>query len=88
MNTDTGRLYRIGVNLDTQPQVAQQRLEELEQTRGLFADEQAALEDLRAGATIVPVSEQVAQQMIVGGREFERRRRRNKAAKASRKANR
>lgn len=111
MNTDTGRLYQLGADL----QDARRRgdldgalahLRDLEAHhpdegdtrtnlaaaaalgRALTADEQAAIYEEAKGATIVAVSDQVAQKVRLGERELERRKRRRDAAKQARARNR
>ena len=51
-------------------------------------DEREMVKQLRAGEPIVPVSEEVAQRVMLGGRELERRKRRAKAARKARRTNR
>lgn len=82
VNTNTGDLYR----LDRMQPVevngrAPKGAAELRALRDRFADE------LNRGE-IVPVSSTVAQTVLLGHRERERRARRRKAAKAARKTNR
>jgi hypothetical protein len=97
MNTDTGRIYELRDPVyETLKRSAPPGAPELRHHRAAFerlvgeltADERAAALDLDAGATLVPVSEQVAQKVRLGERELERRTRRRSAAKAARKAQR
>lgn len=83
MNTNTGDLYRLDANAQpvTLNGVMPEGPAELRALRDRFADE------LRRG-DVVPVSEQVAQTVLLGKRERERRTRRRQAAKAARKRNR
>lgn len=96
MNTDTGRLYEL--RRDLLDETGRRRdvtagdpalrsyVERFERIVGeLTDDEAAAAQDLEAGATIVPVSDAVAQKVRLGERELERRVRRRRAAKQSRK---
>lgn len=92
MNTDTGRIYS-GLSEPVVTAIAERNFEMLqEESAALFqsmsVDEQEALLDARAGARIVPVSGEVAQQVQLGQRELQRRRRRAKAARQARKRNR
>lgn len=96
MDLSTGRLYEIGADAQREgvnylgqfPENVAQELEQLrtEGLRSLTADEQAFIEDARAGKPLAMVSEQVAQKVRLGERELERRARRRQAAKKKRGA--
>lgn len=84
MDARTGRIYG--------PEEMEQRMKEMElrwqdPETTLADDNQAVFEAAMRGGYIVPVSEQVARQQLTGQRVEERRRKR-KAAKAARRANR
>lgn len=97
MNPYSGRTYRLGEDLlgeapyggavtvghVTRPAQLATAAKDIE--RELTEDERAALED---PGPLVLVSEEVARQMALGGRELDRRKRRRKAARESRRRNR
>lgn len=98
MNTETGAVYALGSDLSEV--IGNRQLEEglvpyiptveaeHRLRRRLDGEERAALEAMRAGQAVVPISGEVAQQLKVGQRELRRRRARGKAAKQARKRNR
>lgn len=91
MDPYSGRTYLLGDDLMDAGQVGQLmdlgalRDRAAGLARELTDDERAAILEARA---LVHVTEEAAQVARVGGRELARRKRRRKAAKASRKANR
>jgi type IV secretory pathway VirD2 relaxase len=91
VNTNTGELYRIREDLmggsDSSgggigEALDRGRLAELERRGKATEDEVRALAAMRAGDAVVPVSETVAQKMMLGGRELNRRERRRKARRS------
>jgi hypothetical protein len=104
MHTQTGRIYESDelarrlersevepVDDDLREYKERLRQELLDHPREVFPDpdsHQAEFEAALSRGQIVPVSEQVAQQVRLGQRELKRRERRRKAAKRARKQNR
>lgn len=94
MNTETGRIYDVGTLYSTREErrARDRRLssdqERFEREAAQLDEERRAFETEHRAGKVVPVSDQVAQQVRLGQRELERRTRRRKAAKQARKRNR
>lgn len=88
MNTNTGATYFVSQAFGEELAREEGRQLAVLEKLATTADEMRAVEAVRAGDPVVPVSREVVQQVQLGQRELDRRRRRRKQSRDARRRNR